>query len=143
MKISWGLFSILFIVLLLGADGAQARDVFCRHYGIRVYDGGEFQSNWDVVNSAVPRPLLPGHTKPPTGCSMSWRSVGALYRPIEIIEAPRLGTARLVSNYRIYYQSAHSGQDRMTTRVHWTSASSGKPQSAIVHYNITVMDRPL
>jgi len=56
---------------------------------------------------------------------------------------PRLGSARIVSNYRIFYQSARSGQDRLTTRMHWTSGSSGKLMSAIVHYNITVTDQPL
>jgi hypothetical protein len=142
MKTSWSIFAIP-LVLLLAPDRAQAADVYCRHYGIRVHDGGEFQENWNVVNSAARRVQRPGQTKPTTGCSVSWHSVGAMYRPPEIIEAPRLGSARAVSNYRIFYQSARSGQDRLTARIHWTSASSGKLQSAIVHYNITVTDQPL
>jgi len=110
---------------------------------MRIYDGGEFQENWEVVNSSARRVQLPAQTNPTTGCSIRWRSVGAFYRPPEIIEAPRLGSARAVRNYQIFYQSARNGQDRLTTRVHWTSGSSGKPMSAIVHYNITVTDRPL
>jgi hypothetical protein len=143
MKTSWSLFSILLVGLLLGADCTQAADVYCRHTGIRVYDGGEFQENWEVVNSSARRVQLPAQTKPTTGCSISWRSVGALYRPAEIIEAPRLGSARAVSNYRIFYQSARNGEDRLTTRIHWISASSGKLMSAVVYYDITVTDRPL
>jgi hypothetical protein len=143
MKTAWSLLSILVVVLLLGAAGAQAGDVYCRHSGIRVHDGGEFQENWDVVNSAVRRVQRPDQTKPTTGCNISWRSVGAIYRPVEIIQAPRLGSARAVSNYRLFYQSARTGQDRLTARIHWTSPSSGKLQSAIVHYNINVVDRPL
>jgi hypothetical protein len=143
MKTSWSLFSILLVGLLLGADGTQAADVYCRHPGIRIYDGGEFQENWEVVNSSVRRVQMPAQTKPTTGCNISWHSVGAMYRPPEIVEAPRLGSARAVSNYRIFYQSARSGDDRLTIRMHWTSASSGKLQSAVVHYNITVTDRPL
>ena len=143
MKTAWRLFSILFVVLLLGAGGAWARDVYCRHDGTRIHDGGEFQENWYVVNSTVRRVQRPDQTKPTAGCYASWRSVGALYRPAEIIEAQRLGSARAVNNYRIFYQSARNGQDRLTVRMHWTNASTGKPQSAIVRYNITVTDRPL
>ncbi len=127
------------VLFMLLADASEARDFYCRHSGIRnIYDGGEFDENWEVVNSSARRVQLPAQTKPTTGCSISWHSVGAP----EIIEAPRLGSARAVSNYRIFYQSARNGQDRLTARIHWTSASSGKLQSAIVHYNITVTDRP-
>ena len=143
MKTSWILFSILVVGLLLGADGAPAGEVHCRHTGIRVFDGGEFQENWEVVNSSARRVQMPGQTKATTGCNVSWQSVGAMYRLPEIIEAPRLGSARAVSNYRIFYQSARNGQDRLTIRMHWISGSSGKLMSAIVHYNITVTDRPL
>jgi hypothetical protein len=66
-----------------------------------------------------------------------------MYRPPEIIEAPRLGSARAVRNYQIFYQSARNGQDRLGIRLHWTNGSTGKLQSAIVHYNISVTDRPL
>ena len=143
MQTSRGLFSILLLVLLPAAHRAEAADVYCRHPGLRIFDGGEFQENWDVVNSAARRVQMPSQTKPTTGCAVSWRSLGAMYRPPEIIEAPRLGSARAVSNYRIFYQSARNGQDRLTIRMHWTNASSGKLQSAIVRYNITVTDRPL
>ena len=143
MRTSWSLYSFLVAGLLLGAEGAQAMDFYCRHPGIRIYDGGEFEENWEVVNSSARRVQLPGQTKPTTGCNISWHSIGALYRPPEIIEAPRLGSARAVSNYRIFYKSARNGQDRLTARIHWTAGSSGKIMSAIVHYNITVTDRPL
>lgn len=143
MKMLWGLYSILFVSLLVGVDAAQARDFYCRHSGLRtIYDGGEFDENWEVVNSSVRRVQMPGQTKPTSGCRINWHSVGGFYRSPEIIEGPRLGSAQAVSNYRIFYQSARNGQDRVTTRIHWLS-SSGKPQSAVVRYNITVTDRPL
>ena len=143
MKTLWSLYSLLFVGLLVGVDAAQARDFYCRHSGLRnIYDGGEFDENWEVVNSSVRRVQMPGQTKPTTGCHISWHSVGGFYRSPEIIEGPRLGSARVVSNYRIFYQSTRNGQDRVTTRVHWLS-SSGKLQSAVVRYNITVTDRPL
>jgi len=85
MKRPWPLFSMLLVVLLLGADGARAADVYCRHDGIRIHDGGEYQENWYVLNSTVRRTQRPGQTKPTTGCSTSWRSIGAMYRPAEII----------------------------------------------------------
>jgi hypothetical protein len=144
MRTSWSLFSILLVGPLLGAEGARAMDFYCRHTGLRVvHDGGEYEENWEVVNSSVRRVQMPAQTKPTTGCSVRWRSVGAMYRAPEIIEAPRLGSARAVRNYQIFYQSARNGQDRMTARIHWTNGGTGKPQSAIVHYNITVTDRPL
>ena len=143
MKTLWSMYWILFVGLLVGVDAAYARDFYCRHSGLRtIHDGGEFDENWEVVNSSVRRVQMPSQTKPTTGCHISWRSVGGFYRSPEIIEGPRLGSARVVSNYRISYQSARNGQDRVTTRIHWLS-SSGKPQSAIVRYNITVTDRPL
>src|SRR5262244_4009302 len=43
---------------------------------------------------------MPGRTNPTTGCHISWHSVGGFYRRPEIIEAPQLGSARAVSNYR-------------------------------------------
>ena len=143
MKTLWSMYWILFVGLLVGVDAAHARDFYCRHSGLRtIHDGGEFDENWEVVNSSVRRVQMPSQTKPTTGCHISWRSVGGFYRSPEIIEGPRLGSARVVSNYRIFYQSARNGHDRVTTRVHWLS-SSGKPQSAVVRYNITVTDRPL
>jgi hypothetical protein len=143
MKCLWRLFSIFLVGLLFGANRTQAAEIYCRSSSTRVWDGSEAQVNWDVVNSSARRVQLPGQSKPTTGCSFSWRSVGAMYRPPEIIEAPKLGSARAVSNYRIFYQSARNGQDRLTARIHWINASTGKLQSAIVRYNIVVIDRPL
>jgi len=143
MKTLWRLYFIVSVLLLLGAVRVQATDFYCRHSGTRVFDGSEVEESWEVVNSSVRRVQLPIQTKPTTGCSINWNSVGALYRPPEITEAPRLGSARAVNNYRIFYQSARNGQDRLTVRVHWINGATGKRQSAIVHYNITVTDRPL
>ena len=143
MKISSSLFSILLVLLLLGAGEARAADIYCWHDGIRILDGGEYLENWRVVSSSARRPQLPTQTKPTIGCGINWRSIGAMYRLPEIIERPHLGSARVVNNYRIFYQSARTGQDRLTIRMHWTNGSTGNPLSAIVHYNITVTDRPL
>jgi hypothetical protein len=66
-----------------------------------------------------------------------------MYRPIEIIQRPKLGQARIINTYRVFYQSASNGDDALTVRVHWVQASTGKLQSAIVHYNIHVTDQPL
>src|SRR5258708_13346181 len=82
------------VLSMLLADAAQARDFYCRHSGIRnIYDGGEFDENWEVVNSSVRRVQMPGQTNPTTGCHISWRSVGGFYRPPEIIHAPPLSPA--------------------------------------------------
>ena len=143
MKTLWRLYFIVSVVLVLGAVRVQAMDFYCRHSGTRVFDGSEVEESWEVVNSSVRRVQLPIQTKPTTGCSINWRSLGALYRPPEIVEAPRLGSARAINNYRIFYQSVRNGQDRLTVRVHWINGSTGKRQSAIVRYNITVTDRPL
>src|SRR5258708_19690764 len=90
------------VLFMLLADAAQARDFYCRHSGIRnIYDGGEFDENWEVVNSSVRRVQMPGQTNPTTGCHISWRSVGGFYPPPQIIEAPRLGSARAVKNFPI------------------------------------------
>src|SRR5258708_9743349 len=120
------------VLSMLLADAAQARDFYCRHSGIRnIYDGGEFDENWEVVNSSVRRVQMPGQTNPTTGCHISWRSVGGFYRPPEIIEAPRPCSARPVSNYRIFYQSPRNGQDPRVPPLHWIKANPGHVPYAV------------
>src|SRR5260370_10220054 len=112
------------VLSMLLADAAQARDFYCRHSGIRnIYDGGEFDENWEVVNSSVRRVQMPGQAKPTTGCHINWRAGCGFYRPPEIIEAPRLGSARPVSNYRILYQYPLNGPDRVLSLIPLTNAS--------------------
>jgi ABC-type phosphate/phosphonate transport system substrate-binding protein len=66
-----------------------------------------------------------------------------MYRPIEIIQRPKLGQVRILHTYRVFYQSPRNGDDTFAVRVHWVQATTGKLQSAIVHYNIHVTDQPL
>jgi hypothetical protein len=138
----WTAWSILAAVALSAGD-ARALDQYCRADYVRVQDGGEYQVKWDIVNSKARRPQLPGQTRATTGCNNGWRSLGAFYRPLEIIQAPKLGRARVTGNYRLFYESARNGQDAVAIRVHWIQASTGKLQSAVVRYNITVTDHPL
>jgi hypothetical protein len=134
---------VLLPALLLAAGNAYGMEIYCRADNLVIYAGGEIQGNWSVVNSKARRPQLPGQTKPTTGCSYSGQSLGAIYRVPEIIQKPTLGHARVVSNYRVFYESAKSGHDVLGVRVHWVEWSSGKLQSAIIHMNINVVDQPL
>ncbi len=139
MKAKW----IGVLALLLATEHAHSLEYYCRAGTARIHNGGEYQVDWQVVSSGARRVQMPGQTKPTRGCRYSWQSLGAFYRPPEIIQAPRLGRARIMSNYRIYYESGRSGQDALGVRIHWIQFSSGQLQSAVVHYNIAVSDQPL
>jgi hypothetical protein len=139
MKAAW----IVLPALLLAAGSAQSMEIYCRADHARIHDGGEYQVNWQVVNAHARRPQLPGQTKATTGCNFNWNSLGGFHRPAEILQAPKLGHARVLNNYRIFYESARNGQDAFAIRVHWIQYNSGSLQSAIVRYNVTVTDQPL
>ena len=126
---------------LLMTGSAWSMEIYCRRDSLLVHDGGDYQAHWYVVNSSVRRIQIPGQARPTTGCATSWRGLGAMYRPQEIIQAPKLGHVRVVNNYSISYQSAKNGEDALAVRIYWVGGSSGKLQSAIVRYSIHVSDR--
>jgi hypothetical protein len=132
---------ILLPALLLGATSAQARDIYCDSKSGSLPNGTERTHDWFVVNSTVRKPQLPGQTKPSTGCYISFVSFGGMYKPPEIIAKPKLGVATTTAN-RIIYRSAKNGEDLVSVRFH-TLGRTGAIQSAIVHYRIHVVDKPL
>jgi hypothetical protein len=136
----------LWIVLacLLATSGAQGMETYCRSSGISaIQDGGEYHVNWYVVSSGVRHPQLPGQEKPFPGCNFNWRSGGSMYRRPDVIQAPKLGRLQVVNNYRLYYQSARNREDALSIRIHWVQASTGKLQSAVIHYDVHVQGQPL
>jgi hypothetical protein len=131
------------LTCLAATTSAQGMEVYCRSDGFaRMENGVESRLSWFVVNSKARR-AWPGEPRPRPGCGDSRASVGPMYRPPEMIQRPRLGRAAVVSNYRVYYESARAGKDTMTIRLHWLHPTTGKQQSAIVHYDIHVSDRSL
>ncbi len=139
MKTGW----ILLPALLMMTGSAWSMDIYCNApQPGGLHENGEIHVNWYVVNYNARRAQLPGETKPPTGCAVSLDMGGQFYRPIEIIKAPSLGEVA-TTNYAVAYRSAKNGQDTMSVRVHWLSASAGKPVTLIIHFNIQVTDKPL
>jgi hypothetical protein len=139
MRSGW----ILLPALLLVMPGrAQALETYCDGQGGRVHDGGEYHRTWTVVHPSARRVQLPGQTKPTTWCTSSWASVGGMYRPIEIIKPPKHGKGQISSTYRVSYLASKLGPDEMSIRIHWVGMT-GQLQSAVVHYRINVIDRPL
>jgi hypothetical protein len=128
---------------MLATNSAHGMDIYCKLDILNVFNAGEYHANWYVVNSGARRPQLPGQVKPYPGCNSNWNSLGAMYRPPEVIQAPKLGRVQMINNYRVFYQSARSGEDALSIRVHWIEWSSGKLQSAVVRYDIHVKDQPL
>jgi hypothetical protein len=140
MKTGW----IVPALLLLGSGNAWGRDIYCAgSHTLHLIEGAELQKIWRVVNSTVRRVQLPGRTKPSTGCSYSWNSVGGLYRPIEIVQRPKLGQARITRNYRINYSSAKNGEDEMMVRIYFIPKGTTRQATLTVHYHITVTDQPI
>ncbi len=125
---------------LLGAAPAQAT-TYCRSDGARVHDGAVVTTGWTMTSSRARFILHPSQRAPTTHCSVSWRSLGGFYRPIEILERPRLNTATS-SRYQISYRALNPGLDRLVIRVHWLGLQN-QPMSAVVIYNISVVDHEL
>lgn len=121
-----------------GVSAAQARDIYCDMKG-----GGSTDRvrEWLVVNYKARTVQLPGQKKPSTSCSITFNSVGGIYRPIEIVTKPKLGEAK-TSYGTLYYRSARSGEDFVAIRMHEVTRNGGT-QSFIFKYRITVTDRPL
>jgi hypothetical protein len=69
--------------------------------------------------------------------------VGGLYRPIEIVQRPKLGQARITRNYRINYSSAKNGEDEMMVRIYFIPKGTTRQATLTVHYHITVTDQPI
>ena len=130
--------TILLAILLLSGATAQARDVYCDFKG-----GGspDRVRDWFVVNSAVRKPQLPGQTKPSTGCTVVFNSVGGMYRPIELVTKPTLGEAKTGYN-TLHYRSAKNGDDFVAVRMHEVGRT-GSLETRLFQYRIHVVDRPL
>jgi hypothetical protein len=134
---------IIMLAALLISGSAWSGEIYCESNHTHPYNGGEFHSKWYVVNSSVRKAQLPGQKKPSTACYVSWSSVGAMYRPIEIIEKPKLGQAAVFRTYTVGYRSAKNGQDSFAYRLHWVDARTGKLSSAVIRVDIQVVDKPL
>jgi len=132
---------LLLPALLLSANTAWALDTYCQSSGTHVHNGGHYEATWTVVHPKARRVQMPGQTKGTTWCSISYSSVGAMYRPIEIIKPPKNGKAMVSSTYRVSYQAAKMGPDELTIRIYWIG--TGDLRTATVRYNIQVIDRPL
>jgi hypothetical protein len=138
MKATW----ILLPFLLLPVGNVQARDIYCHLVGGGVlHNGGEFSRDWYVVNSQVRKPQLPGQTKPTVGCTITYSSLGPMYRPVEILQKPKLGELQ-TGNSRISYRSSRTGEDVIRVRFH-TVGRTGGLESSVITYRIHVVDRPI
>jgi hypothetical protein len=134
MKPAW----ILLPLLLLGSTAAGARDIYCDLNG-----GGSTDRTreWAVVNANVRKPQLPGQTRATSYCSISYESVGGMYRPIEVVTRPKLGEIKTTHN-RLYYRSVRNGEDFVSIRMHRVGRTGGL-ESSVFSYHIRVTDRPL
>ena len=65
-----------------------------------------------------------------------------MYRPIEIIQPPKNGQAKVSSHYRVSYLASKLGPDELTIKIYWVG-NRGDLRSATVRYNIQVIDRPI
>jgi hypothetical protein len=131
MKVSWSLLP----PLLLMTAPAGALESYCDSSYVRVRDGGHYEAPWKVVH---PKARRGGSTT----CSLSYSSVGGMYRPIEIIKAPRNGEAHISNTYRIVYKPSKIGPDELVIKIHWIG-QTGERSAGTVRYNIQVVDRPL
>ncbi|WP_210247629.1 hypothetical protein [Salinarimonas soli] len=95
------------------------------------------------MKSTVPRPIIPGATRAPDFCRISLVGLGAMHKPIQIVQKPRLGEAAPSGRYSIDYRSKVAGTDTLTFVLSWIHASTGREATGTVTMNIQVVDAPL
>jgi hypothetical protein len=132
---------ILLPMLLLGTASARARDIYCDSKGGSLPNGTERTFDWFIVNDKVRTPQLKGATRPSSGCRISFNAVGGMHRPIEVVTRPKLGEITTTYN-TLLYRSTKNGEDLVTIRYHRLGRTGGA-ESAVVHYRIHVVDKPL
>jgi hypothetical protein len=138
VRVKW----IVLAALLATTEVAWSLETYCDSDSVRLYNGGHFEKKWSVTHATARRVQLPGQKEPTKWCSISFGSVGGMYRPIEIVQPPKVGQAKVTNTYRVLYQSAKPGPDELTIKVHWIGRT-GALQEATVHYSIQVVDKPL
>jgi|EndMetStandDraft_8_1072994.scaffolds.fasta_scaffold323423_2 hypothetical protein len=126
---------------LLISSPATALETYCNSTNVRTHDRGHFEAKWWVVHPSARRTQMPGQTKPTTTCSISYASVGAMYRPIEIIKPPKNGRAEIRNTYVLAYSPTKLGPDEVTIKIYWDKR--GQLAEATVRYLIDVVDKPL
>jgi hypothetical protein len=134
------LISAALATIALGALPANAT-TYCRSDPVSVHDGATVTTSWQMTSSRARRMVHPSQKAPTTHCSTGWRVLGGFYRPIEMIEKPRLNTATS-GRYAISYRALNAGNDRMVIRVYWLSRTN-QTMSGTVIYNIQVVDHEL
>jgi len=135
---------LLSIVSALSFNGtAYASETYCVSTPLHIVDGSDVSADWKITSALSRKPQIPGQQKPTTGCSNNWNSLGAFYKPIEIIQKPKLGSAKIGPRYRIFYSSNKVGNDELVVRIHWVADTTTQLSSAIVRYHIIVFDHSL
>jgi hypothetical protein len=127
--------------VVMGIQTASAQ-TFCRADRIHVCDGCSSSHNWVVVKSTVPRPQIPGGNTPPNFCRLVFGGLGAMYKPIQIVQKPSLGEAAPSRRHGVDYRSKIAGTDVVTFVLSWIHPTTGRPASGTVTMNIRVVDAP-
>jgi hypothetical protein len=131
------------IVVLCFPAISLAAETYCQHQSVRVYDGAETEVDWTVVIGSARKAQKVGQSKPTTGCSSSWQSLGPFFRPIEILKNTKIGEAKISPRYRIFFKPTKLGRDELIVRIHWVQGTTTKQASAIVKYRLNVIGRPI
>lgn len=124
------------VLFFLGVSAAQAT-TYCEAGALNLQDGATLTTSWRMTSSQARRIVHPAQTKPTSTCVFTWRVLGGFYRPIEILEKPRLNTA-VAGRYALSYRALNLGHDRMVIRIYWLTPSN-QTRSATVIYDIDVV----
>jgi hypothetical protein len=140
IKKYFGTFALLAICNLSLLGNARADEVYCRmNNSTRLNDGDTATIDWTVTTSGVRKSAIPGHS-PTKGCAINWRTLGEYNRPIEVMQAPKIGKFENVPVYRVFYSSSQPGEDEFLVRQYWLNGRNGEQNSAIVKYVVHVVD---
>jgi hypothetical protein len=137
-------FLLIAVVSGVCFPSVASAEIYClADQNVRVFDGQETSVNWTVVTTAARRPQIPGQQRPTTGCAFSWQTLGAMFRPIEIIQNTKLGRTQIGPRYRIFYSSDKPGADELVVRLFWVKGTTSALATGTVRYHITVLDHPI
>jgi hypothetical protein len=136
MKLLYALVPTFFLI----PSTSIARDVYCSGPSLTIYQGGNYEIDFQVTTSKARKIQNIGQAAPTKGCYRDFRPPGVIISR-EIIKKPTLGRAKTLNLYRLYYEADKAGKDELIYKATWEHG--GRVGSATIKMKISVFDEPI
>ena len=122
------------------ASGPVLAQSYCRVPSFNYQRGTAVATTMRVVVATVPRPSVPGRA-PQGWCNIPFRSMNPFYKPIQVVERPRLGQVASGS-YSIRYRSNAVGSDAFAFKVFQSDMRTNQTTETQVTVSVEVVPAP-